>query len=400
MTPMRPLKIQAMLPFVLYFSSLLIRWTAVFAISPVLPIYVRDLGFSIADLGIIAASTGVALMIFEPLWGLLTDRVGAKKILLLSTLVAAFITFSYTFVRDFSGFILLRFLTGVFGSAAGVSSRTLALKVVSRGERAFGVWHTIFAAAGVTGPLIGGYLATTSYDLVFYTSTAISLVAFFISFGIPESTNSHPLGKEFALKNMSKAERKILLITSALIIMPVFLKSVYTTFMPVFAKESPKFLLSPFEIGLAFTAIGVVGFLVPLLFSELSNKTGTMIVITFGMLLLASSLLLMPVITGLPLLYLASIILGIGEAAVSPLMMAFLTGKIHLSKRGLAIGIYGAGEDIGILLGPIIGGYVYQSYGAESSFYLTAILMLINTVISIPLLKKAQHKLKIKQFSS
>jgi MFS family permease len=391
---MRTLKTRATFPFLLYFFSQFIRLTAIFTLSPVLPIYVRDLGFSIADLGTLAASFGVALMIFEPLWGLLADKVGAKRILLLSTAAMALITLSYTFVRDFSGFVLLRFLSGVFGSACGVSSRTLALQVVSKEERAFGVWYTFYAGATVVGPLVGGLLAVTSYDLAFYTSTAISLVALFISFGLPESKNSDPSGKDFhidkisARMKMSGGEKRTLLIISAMIIIPFFVKNVYTTFMPVYAKESPKLLLSPLEIGLAFTAIGVVGFLVPLLFSELSNKAGVPKIITSGMLLYATSLFLLPTLTGLPMLCLTSIILGLGEAAVTPLMMALITSKTSASNRGLAIGLYGAGEDIGILLGPLVAAYIYQIYGAEYSFYLTAIIMLVSAVIYMPLLRK------------
>lgn len=386
---MRTLKTQATFPFILYFSSQLIRWTAVFTLSPVLPIYVRDLGFSIVDLGTFAASFGVALMIFEPLWGLLADKVGAKRILLLSTVAAALITLSYTFVRDFSGFILLRFLGGMFGSAGGVSSRALALQVVSKEERAFGVWHTILSGAAVVGPFVGGLLAATSYVSAFYASTAISLVALFISFGLPESDDSGSLGKGFHVNRMSKTEKRTLLIMSALIIMPLFVRSVYSTFMPVYAKESPKLLLSSLEIGLVFTAAGVVGFLAPLLFSELSNKTGAPKIIASGMLLFSASLFLLSTLTGFSMLCLTSIILGLGEAAVSPLMIALLTSKISVSNRGLAIGIYGAGEDIGILLGPLVAGYIYQIYGAEYSFYLTAIIMLASTVISVPLLNRA-----------
>jgi predicted MFS family arabinose efflux permease len=70
-------------------------------------------------------------------------------------------------------------------------------------------------------------------------------------------------------------------------------------------------------------------------------------------------------------------------------MMAFLISRIRSSNRGLAIGVYGAGEDVGILAGPLVAGYLYQDYGAEFSFYITATLMLANIMLSMPLLRKA-----------
>jgi MFS family permease len=82
---------------------------------------------------------------------------------------------------------------------------------------------------------------------------------------------------------MDKSEKKMLLISSSLIILPYFLRTVYMTFMPVFAKESTKFLLGPVEIGMAVSAMGVAGFFAPFAFSELATKKGVKNVIVLGM---------------------------------------------------------------------------------------------------------------------
>jgi MFS family permease len=73
-------------------------------------------------------------------------------------------------------------------------------------------------------------------------------------------------------------------------------------------------------------------------------------------------------------------------------MLAFLAKKIRYSNQGLAIGVYGGGEDIGALIGPLITGSLYQCFGAEFSFYMTATIMLANTMIATSLLKKATRK--------
>jgi MFS family permease len=357
-----------------------------YAINPVLPIYVRYLGFSIADLGIISASIGITLIIFEPLWGFWLNSVGAKRMFLLSVLLSALIAFAYTLVRDLAGFILLRFLSGVAASANGVSTRTLLSQAIPKAERSSGIWYAIFAAAGLIGPAVGGYTANASYNLAFYVAAAIAGLAFFLSFGIPKFENTESTSKEAAVNGMNGIEKRALYITSTLIVLPIFLRYTYQAFMPVFAKE--KFLLSPFEIGLAFAVMGAVGFFAPLLLSELSGRIGTKRIILVGMILLASSFLLLPLITGIEMLCLTAAILGLGNAAVCSPMMSILTSKIRFSNRGFAIGVYGAGEDIGILIGPLVTGYVYENYSAELSFQLIAGLMLVNAAISIPLLRK------------
>ena len=137
---MQILKNQITLPLFLLLSSQLISRTAVAAISPFFSIYMRDLGFAMADLGIVTASLGIALIVFEPLWGSLINKLGARRIFLSSILLTAVILFSYTLVRDLAGFVFLRFLAGVFGSAGAVSTRTLVWHVIPRQERAFGTW--------------------------------------------------------------------------------------------------------------------------------------------------------------------------------------------------------------------------------------------------------------------
>lgn len=386
---MQILKNQITLPLFLLLSSQLISRTAVAAISPFFSIYMRDLGFAMADLGIVTASLGIALIVFEPLWGSLINKLGARKIFLSSILLTTVILFSYTLVRDLAGFVFLRFLAGVFGSAGAVSTRTLVWHVIPRQERAFGTWYAISAAAAVVGPVIGGIVATQGYILTFYVSTVIAAIAFFLSFGTPEFKDTDSTSTDSRIKGMNKSERKVLLVTSALIVLPFFLRTVYLTYVPVFAKESTKFLLGTVEIGMAVAAMGAVGFFAPFLYSELASKKGFKKIVIFGMILQVSSFVLLPLIAGFPMLCLTAVLLGLGEAAISPCMMSFLVGKIRLSNRGLAIGVYGAGEDIGILTGPLIVGYLYQDYGAEFSFYIAAALMLTNILMAILLLRKA-----------
>jgi MFS family permease len=350
----------------------------------------RSLGFAIADLGIVSTSLGVALIVFEPLWGSLINRLGAKKIFLLSTLLTSLVLFSYALVSDLVGFVFVRFLTGVVGSANAVSTRTLVWQVIPRKERAFGVWYTISAAAGVIGPIIGGIVATQGYILAFYASAAIAAVALFLSFGVSESNSTESADTGLKIRGMDRPEKTVLLIASALIVMPYFLRTVYLTFVPVFAKESTKFLLDPVEIGIVVAAMGVAGFVAPLAFSEVAGRKGVKNVIVMGMLLQVCAFLLLPIVSGFSALCLTAALLGLGEAAISPCMMAFLIGKIRFSNRGLAIGVYGAAEDVGILTGPLVVGFLYQGYGAEFSFFCTAALMAANTLIAIPLFRKTE----------
>ncbi len=388
---MRAVKSLAPLPTLLFFSSQFINSVSGQITTLVIPIYLRDLGFRIVDLGVISAGLGVGLMIFEPIWGLLGDRVGAKKIFTLTMLSTPLIEFSYTLARDLTAFAALRFVQGAFVCGVGVSSRVLARTAFPKGGRAFGVWWMVPAAAGLIGPTVGGYAALTSYNLAFYIATAAASVACLLSLGAPSPRSTNPAVRVEKTEGWNAREKTALIVTSSSVIVPHFLLFAYRTFVPVFAKESPKFLMNPVEIGLVFTAYGVVGLFAPLLFGELSDRIGRKKIILLGMVLQALSFLLLPVISGIMALGLTAVVMSFGNAAVNPPMMALLTDNISASKHGLALGLYGAGEDIGIWIGPLVVGYVYQNYGAESSFYTTAGLMFLSTVLSVLLLRKIER---------
>lgn len=394
---MQALKNHVSYPMLLLLSSQLVRLTGVAIITPILSIYMVDLGFTVSDLGIASASLGVALIIFEPLWGFLVNKWGAKNIFVLSTLLTALVLLSYTLVRDLAGFVFVRFLSGIFGSAGAVSSRTLVWQTVPREEKAFGIWHTIFAAGGVAGPVIGGFVAINGYFPVFYAASLAAGIAFLLSLKISniELKGTTSSKTDTQTQYTDRSEKKTLFVASFLIVLPLFLRTVYLVFVPVFARESSKLLLGPIEIGMVFAAIGVAGFFAPFIHSELVSKTGVKKVILLGMFLEFGSFILLPIVTGFPMLCFTAVLLGAGEAAISTSMMTFLIRRIRPFRRGLAIGVYGAGEDVGILVGPLVIGYLYRGYGADFSFYLTGILMLVNVVLSILLLRKTYDQNKL-----
>lgn len=107
-----------------------------------------------------------------------------------------------------------------------------------------------------------------------------------------------------------------------------------------------------------------------------------------GMVLNASSFVLLPLIAGGNQLYVVAAIHSIGEAAVSPPMMALLAESISPMSHGLTYGLYGAGEDVGVLLGPIISSHIYQYGSPALAFNVFAIVMLAGAFFAFILLKK------------
>jgi MFS family permease len=366
--------------------------------QPIISIYLRTLGLSIMELGILGAGLGAGLLIFEPMWGVLADRGLNKKILIMSCIFMPLITFLYTVIRGIWELLTLMFFSGFVMSAMGVSSRRLTASYHPKRGRAFGLWYATMGLAGLIGPSIGGYLAGIEYALPFYVSAITSIFALFTAIWITEpkiTVEDEPeVEQHLKMSETTTSSLRALIssrpfiVTSLLIVFPCFNFSAMNTFLPVYVKESPRFLFSEFEIGLMFTLVNVVGIPTQLLLGELSDRIGRKAMIILGMALDSLTFWLLPFISGGHQLYFTVAFVAVARAAVNPIMLALMVDNVTPSLQGRAIGIYGALEDLGILLGPMAAGYAYQYYGPAPSFHMCAVLMFFGVVCACMLLKK------------
>jgi AAHS family 4-hydroxybenzoate transporter-like MFS transporter len=83
------------------------------AIGYVAPALAREWGLSKAALGPVFSAGLFGLMIGALLFGPLADRIGRKKIIILSTLAFGFCTLVTAFVQDVNALLAIRFLTGL-----------------------------------------------------------------------------------------------------------------------------------------------------------------------------------------------------------------------------------------------------------------------------------------------
>ena len=366
--------------------------------QPIISIYLRTQGLSIMELGILGAGMGAGLLVFEPIWGVLADKGLNKKILIMSCVFTPMITFSYTIVRGLWALFSLMFISGFAMSAMGVSSRGLTASYHHRRGKAFGLWYATIGLAGFIGPSIGGYLAGIEYSLPFYASAMASLLALFAAIWVVDpkvgvegepKADQHPKPSAERTSGLRALIRsRALIVTSFLIIFPCFNFSVINTFLPVYVKESPRFLFSELEVGLVFTVVNVVGIPTQLLLGALSDRVGRKAMIIVGMVLDSLTFWALPFIAGKYQLYFTVAVIAVARASVNPIMLALMVDNVPRSLQGKAIGIYGALEDLGILLGPMVAGHAYQYYGSASAFHVCAVLMLFGVIWAYVLLRK------------
>ncbi len=170
------------------------------------------LGFTSGEKGTIMG-TGSMLLYLLPLFtGAIADRVGYKKILILS--YAMYVT-GYWMVATFDSFSLV-FAAYIYLAVAGALFKPIISAMISKTTTSenssigFGIFYMMINIGGFIGPFIAGAIYQKSWDWVFYISMiTISINYIFVFFFFKEpgrkGDDKESLGQVFlqAIKNIA-----------------------------------------------------------------------------------------------------------------------------------------------------------------------------------------------------
>jgi DHA1 family multidrug resistance protein-like MFS transporter len=164
-------------------------------IQPILPFLITSLGASGRDLGILAAVYAAMQLVFAPLWGTLSDRIGRKPVMLIGVLGYAIAMFIFGISTRFWMLFLARTFSGVLSSAAMPTAMAYLSDNMPEKKRS-GAMGQLGAAVGlgvVLGPLLGGLLSSDSLSLPFFIGAGLALVALLLVYLLlPESHPPQP----------------------------------------------------------------------------------------------------------------------------------------------------------------------------------------------------------------
>ena len=129
--------------------------------------------------------------------------------------------------------------------------------------------------------------------------------------------------------------------------------------------------------SLAFGAALVAG-------GRLGDLVGEVKLIVIGFVVFGAGLLLAAIATGGPALVAGRGIQGIGIGLSAPATLSIVTNTFPIARRGFAVGLWGFAHGLGLLVGPLIAGYLLELAGWRWIFWislpLTALVVLVTVV--------------------
>ncbi|WP_339236723.1 MFS transporter [Paenibacillus sp. FSL R5-0517] len=351
---------------------------------PFFPIFLQN------DLGIqsgLEAWSGISISISflisglcAPFWGSLADKYGSKLMLVRSGVGLGIAHLANFFVYDPYTFIAVRVFQGLM---AGFHPASITLIGTNTPEKhvgyALGVISTASAAGGILGPLAGGVLSHwIGLRGCFIASAVITLIAALMVLGVKESRQARTIVPTKIIGDLKRAASTpglmriygliLLVSTSVLIIEPVL-----TLYVVQIGGDIGSATLSA---GIVFSAIGVATVIMGPRWGKIGGRIGYEKTLFIG--LIGGGIGSLLQMTATNLIYFGSLrfVYGLFFAAVYPALNALIIKYADHDFRGRAVSLSQTASQFGIVLGPLIAGFLGGWIGIPFIFLFTGIVLL------------------------
>ncbi|MEG3055606.1 MAG: MFS transporter [Methanoculleus sp.] len=352
-------------------------------VSPLLPIYAKDLGATGIWLGIIFSAFALSRSIFMPIIGRISDRRGRKWIILTGMFAYAVLSLGYLIAGSVYSLTAVRLAHGIASAMVVPIAMAYIADLSEKGKEGSHMGNfsiSMFLGMGM-GPLLGGFLNDAfGMPSVFYAMAGLSAFAtILVAISLPEArsgsledpvTKPAPIREIFRLPVM----RGVMIFS----FLSALGRGGMMVFVPVFA---PLIAISPFEVGVVLSANTFLMALLQVPIGRLTDTGNKVALIVTGSALIAISLAAIPLSGSFWPLIATTSLIGVGGAIQQPSIMALTVDVGRTIGMGTSMGAYNTVFGIGMIIAPLLGGAFMDFVGVEAVFYVGGAISLLGTVV-------------------
>ena len=155
----------------------------------------------------------------------------------------------------------------------------------------------------------------------------------------------------------------------------------YSVAVPVLPDYATRFNASPTMIGLLFASFGVTLLVLSIPMGAISDRIGRKGPMICGLALLAAATLAFAYTQTLEMLFVARLLQGAADGMTWIVGFAMIADLYGPEERGRAMGLAMAGSTLGIIIGPVIGGWLYEIGGIRLPFLFVAALAVVDLLV-------------------
>jgi MFS family permease len=373
-----------------------------YTISFVLPIYAQQLGASAADIGGLFFVFAIVIVLIRPLVGAAMDSFGRKNFFLLGLVCYVVAMGWFAAATDIAALYMARLIQGIGAALTWIASYTIAAELAVSGRRGEALGQV--DGASDRGAFCGALVALLplallplllGWRVLFLSYAGLAIIGVGMAWwGVPETRlvrpRSLPSGKRLTWSVYRVLGVMVTTESAAAPVSRSFLRLLVVAFATKasWALVSPllliylkqKFSMELWQLALAYLpATLILGFL-PAYTGRLSDRTDRVPLIALG---LGWSGLVSFFLPNLPNLGYFTVFYALNAFGIVTTMPAQKALAGDLTRRedwGKAFGLYTFAGSMGSAIGPLLGGWLYDTLTPATPFYVNGTLLLCNAV--------------------
>jgi len=353
-------------------------------IVPSIPIYSRSFGVSATAVGLVISAFAIMRFISGMFSGKLVNLFGERYVFSVGVLMVAISAFLTGIAANYWQLLIFRTAGGLGSSMFSVAASSVIFKSIPpdlRG-RTQSLYNGTFLIGAVAGPAIGGLLMSISLRAPFFGYSIMLLISGSIAYKYLKASHLQPANNDRSDEMTIKEALQL----------PAFRIAFVTSFMVGLAILGPRLSIIPIFVveelkgsnslvGYVYTAAALVQGSFLMRAGQLSDRQGRRLVLKMGASITWIGMALFLFAGHQSVFIIAMMVIGFGTAFLSTTPSAIVADVIT-GKSGKVIGLFQMAGDAGMIVGPILSGFLADAYSFEVAFAATLAIYSITVLLA------------------
>jgi MFS family permease len=360
--------------------------------NPVLPLFSQAIGADNVVIGLVAAVSPLAGILFSFPVGVISDQTGRRRLLITSGIVFFSAPLLYLLITDPLWLIPIRFF---HGTATAILGPVISAVIAERFPETKGAMLGQYSSATLIGrtiaPLAGGVIISSfvmypgliPYRMVYVAAALAAVPVLIMTVMYRESHQAQPgllPVSRFRSSFMTFFSHTGLRATAFVDMATYFSFGAFETFLPLFLATRG---IDPYLIGIIFAVQVLIIAGTKPFFGKLADRFDKRVQIAAGLLILGSSVAIIPFTTGFSTVLIVSAVFGLGMSLSTVATSAYVADIAQKEQIGASMGALSSTMDIGHSAGPLVTGIVIASLGYSYGFFVSFFLVVVVTAVFI-----------------
>lgn len=352
---------------------------------PISPLFASKLGASWVEIGLMGSVWGILFTVSAFLTGRISDRVGRKPVLAMSSGLSALAALFFLRASSVSQLIAIRGLEGVAWACFWPPMEALATETAEpdKAGRSIGLVTTVYSFAFLIGSFVAGYL-TSLFGFAFSYATYLVLASLAVVAVLFVEAPDHAGGpKPMPVgRLMSRLFSRTLISGNLLGASFTFGAATVWALLSVYAAGLG---IPVLWIGAAFSLFWIGRILGAAFAGGASDRYGRRSVAQLAMITGSVGFLVLGLAFDLSVLSVGVLLTGVSIGAVFPVNVAIIADGIEPEFRGAAMEIYETACAVAFMIASALGGFVAEVVSPGTPYTLSA-LVFVSCAVALSIL--------------